>query len=27
VRALNVIAPLRRLPPGLYRPDQVPLSA
>ncbi|MCW3063308.1 MAG: hypothetical protein JWN32_480 [Solirubrobacterales bacterium] len=26
-RALNIIAPLRRLPPGLYRPDQVPLSA
>lgn len=25
-RALNVIAPLRQLPPGLYRPDQVPVS-
>lgn len=26
-RALNAIAPLRSMPPGLYRPDQIPLGA
>lgn len=26
-RALNALQPLRSLPPGLYRPDQVPLSS
>jgi hypothetical protein len=25
-RALNAVAPLRSLPPGLYRPDQLPLG-
>ena len=25
-RALNIVTPLRTLPPGLYRPDQVPFS-
>jgi hypothetical protein len=25
-RALNAVAPLRSLPPGLYRPDQLTLG-
>lgn len=25
-RAINAVGPLRRLPPGLYRPDQLPVS-